>query len=98
MSEEASSDEIIAEIENVCLERMSREELFYDLLKQIGKHAEEVAMLKKEEDRPGHLQEEIVDIMLLTKGLFYLEGINDAQVIKGAKYTLNMVREAKENG
>ena len=90
-------DSVMKEIEDFCLVNMSREELFNDLLKQIREHTEKVANLKENEDRPGHMNEEIVDIMLLTKGLFYLENIEDVQVLTGAKYTLKKLKEMKEN-
>ena len=88
-------DSVIKEIEDICLEKMSREELFNDLLKQITEHVEEVSRLKENEDRPGHFKAEVVDIMLLTKGLFYLEGITDDQVLRGVRYTLDKIKGAK---
>lgn len=90
-----SLDETIKEIEDFCLKGMSRDELFRDLLKQIGEHVDKVSRLKENEDRHGHLDEEIVDIMLLTKGLFYLRGISDEQVARGAGHTLNKIKGDK---
>ena len=89
-------DKTIKEIEDFCLIDMSREELFHDLLRQIKEHVEKVTRLKENEDRLGHMDEEIVDIMLLTKGLFYLEDIEDIQVLLGAKYTLKKLQEIKK--
>jgi hypothetical protein len=61
---------------------VTRDELFYDLIKQIGEHLIKCTRLKENEDRPGHLNEEIVDIQLLSLGLLYIRDIGDESIKK----------------
>jgi len=82
---------IIGKIETLCLENMTRKELFENLLTQISEHVVKVRGLK-EEGELAHMDEEIIDIGLLYEGLRYLRQLDDSQVVKGAEYTLSKLK------
>jgi len=72
--------------------KMDKNQEFYHVLDQIGKHIIKLTRLKENEDRPGHFKEEVADMYLLGKILLELENVNDAELKAASKHFLEKVK------
>ena len=72
---------------------MNDKEKFYHLLEQIGRHIIKLTKLKENEDKPGHFNEEVADMYLLSKALFELENIDDKTLISASNHFLEKVKD-----
>ena len=86
-------DKNIGEILKVFDNAMNDKEKFYHILEQIEKHVVKLRKLKEKEDRPGHFNTEVADMLLLGKALFELENINDETLSSASKCFLEKIKE-----
>lgn len=73
--------------------RLSEEQQFYHLLREIRKHDLKLKKLKIKEDRKGHFKEEICDVFILSSLLMQLEGVNQINLNKSSRHFVNKVGE-----
>ena len=57
--------------------RYDEKRKFYHILDEVAKHPIKIARLKENEDREGHLKEEVADLYLLSKLLIILENVDE---------------------
>lgn len=83
----------IQEILKLYSNSMDDNKKFYHILEQIGKHIIKLTQLKENEDRPGHFNEEVADMYLLSKALFELEKIDDKTLEFSSNHFLKKIQE-----
>jgi hypothetical protein len=69
-------DHSLKQILEVFDRRLGKDEQFYHILDQIGKHIIKLTRLKENEDRPGHFAEEVADMYILGALLMQLEQVD----------------------
>jgi len=72
---------------------MDENQRFFHILGEIGKHIEKLKILKENEDKPGHFNEEIADMYILGKLLLENEKISNAELENSLKHFLKKIRE-----
>lgn len=82
-----------SEILELFSNKFDKNEKFYHLLEQISKHTIKLAKLKENEDKPGHFNEEVADIYLLTHALLRLEHIEKQTVLESSDNFLSKIKE-----
>ena len=73
--------------------KMDKREQFSHVLGEIRKHIPKLKKLKKKEDKPGHLKEEVCDVYILGSLLVELEKINKRNMDKASKHFAEKVKE-----